>query len=443
MPAPHILSEPRQLPRLTIGQLRLSVIAAPAMNVILSFTLAAIHKSGPAPVMRILIENGQVWQEDGFVSGQTLTVADGLIHNLKPASEIRARPNDRRLDARGACVMPGFVDLHLHGSNGFDIMDATEDSLRGLCAFLVRQGVTSYLGTTMSDSAERIEAALSAMRDFADRPNTPLLGIHLEGPYLNPDFRGSQPDMHLRPPRREEYLPWLKAGQIKLITLAPEIPGGDDLIRDARAQGVTVAMGHSGASYEAAHEFFAEGVRQITHTFNGMAGIHHRRPGIFVAACERPEVTFQVIADGVHVHPAVLRLILRLVGTERVLAITDAMQAAGLADGRFALGDVSVHVKDGIARAGDGGLAGSTLTMPRALQNMMRFCDLTLAEALPTVTRTPADSIGMYPQKGSLQTGTDADIVIWDEEEGVQATLIAGELMYPAEAECTAAIADG
>ena len=161
---------------------------------------------------RTLIENGFVWQEDGFVRDQTLIVVDGVIHSLQAATKFEALPRDRQLDCRGAYVMPGFVDLHVHGSNGFDVMDATDASLLGLCAFFVRQGVTSFLGTTMTDSAERIEAALAAMRDFAGKANTPLLGIHLEGPYLSPDFRGSQPVIHLRPPGREQYLPGSKPG---------------------------------------------------------------------------------------------------------------------------------------------------------------------------------------------------------------------------------------
>ena len=192
-------------------------------------------------------------------------------------------------------------------------------------------------------------------------------------------------------------------------------------------------MGHSGASYDAALEYIAAGLRHITHTFNGMAGIHHRRPGLFIAASERPEVNLEIIPDGVHVHPAVIRLLLGLVGVDRVLAITDAMRAAGLADGEYGMGDVAVVVKDGIARDRHGSLAGSTLTMPQALRNMMKFCGLSLAEALPMATRAPARAIGLYPRKGSLQAGADADIVVWDEDNGVQATLLGGEPVFLAE----------
>ncbi len=412
------------------------------MDAILSFALASMKIVGAVLLTRLLIENGQIWQEDRFLRDHTLIVADGVVRALQPADAVRARPGDRRVDSRGAYVIPGLVDLHVHGSNDCDVMDATAASLSGLSAFLVRQGVTSYLGTTMTESAEKIEAALAAMRNFMERPYSPLLGIHLEGPFLNRDFRGSQAEEHLRPPRREEYLPWFAAGHIKLITMAPELPGGEELMRDACAHGVTVAIGHSGASYAAAQGYFARGASQVTHTFNGMVGIHHRQPGFFVAAIERPETTFQVIADGVHVHPAVLRMLLRLVGGERLLAITDAMRAAGLPDGRFALGERRVTVKDGVSRSDDGRLAGSTLTMDQALKNLMRFCDLTLAEALPMVTRAPARAIGVYPRKGSLQAGADADIVFWDEELGPRATMIGGALIEPAPDPCIAATAD-
>lgn len=392
---------------------------------------------------RTLIENSRVWQEDRFVAGRTLILGDGLIRGLQPPADVDRQPGDRRIDASGVCALPGFIDVHVHGSSGFDVMHASPASLDNLCDFLVRCGVTGFLGTTMTDAAQRINAALAAMSTFAERARGPFLGAHIEGPYLNAAFRGSQPEQHLRQPKREEYLPWLETGLVKLITLAPEIPGGEGLMRDALAQGATVSIGHSGADYDAASRYFAAGARQVTHTFNGMPPIHHRQPGIFVAALEHPDVTFQVIPDGIHVHPAVIRMLLRLVGSERVLVITDAMVAAGLGDGEYALGDVAVRVKDGQARTPAGGLAGSTLTMDRALRNIMRFCDLSLAQALPMLTRVPARSIGMYPRKGSLAIGADADIVLWDERRGLRATFIAGELVYQAAGECTAAIADG
>lgn len=391
---------------------------------------------------RILIDNCRVWQEDRFVAGHTLVLRAGLIEGLRRHAELERQPDDMSLDGAGAYALPGFIDLHLHGSMGVDVMDGTCASLQRLCRFLVRGGVTSFLATTMTDSRARIDAALQAMSGVARQPGSPLLGAHIEGPYLNREYRGSQPAVHLREPRREEYLPWLRTGLVKLITLAPEIQGGERLMDDALAHGAAVSIGHSGADYEAATRYFAAGASQVTHTFNGMPGIHHRQPGIFIAALENEAATFQLIADGVHVHPAVVRLLLRLAGVERVAVITDAMLATGLGDGDYALGDVAVTVRDGQARTPEGGLAGSTLTMAGALRNMTRFCNLTLAQAIPMLTRAPARSLGLYPQKGSLKAGSDADVVLWDEAKGLRATIVGGELAYQAEGECAAAIAD-
>lgn len=382
---------------------------------------------------RTLIENSRIWQDETFLDDHTLILADGIISAIHPTAAVKADPKDQRIDGRGCCALPGFIDLHIHGGNGFDVMDASEAALQGLCDFLARQGVTSFLPTTMAASREQIDAALTAIKTFAARPHTPYLGVHLEGPYLNRHYRGSQPAIHLRPPRCAEYLPWFESGQVKLITIAAELAGSQQLIRDAHAHQITVSLGHSGLSYEQAQAAFAIGLRQITHTFNGMAGIHHRRPGIFLAAIENPQISLQIIPDGVHLHPAILRMILRLAGRQRTLIITDAMRAAGLSDGRYAMGDVDVTVKNGEARTQQGGLAGSTLRMPQALRNMMRFCDLTLAETVPMLTSVPARSMGMHPQKGSLTIGSDADIVLWDETQGVQATFIGGQPVYQKE----------
>ena len=381
---------------------------------------------------RLVIINSRIWQGDRFLDGHSLLIEDGSICAIPRAHEIAPGPRDRLLDAGGCYALPGFVDLHLHGSDDCDVMDAKPESLSKLGAFLLRQGVTSCLGTTMADTPARISRALDAMREHMQAGGGPFVGVHLEGPYLNAAFRGSQPAKHLRSPDPAQYRPWLDSGIIKLITMAPELDGGADLLAEAVARGIRVSIGHSAADYEAACHFFRAGVSQITHTFNGMAGVHHRAPGILTAAVENPQVTFQIIADGVHVHPAVVRLLLRLAGRERVLAISDAMRATGLADGDYGLGDVAVTVRNGVARAADGGLAGSTLTMPDALRNLMRFCNLTLEQALPMLTRVPARSIGLYPRKGSLQAGADADIALWDESAGIQATVLGGEVVHQA-----------
>ncbi len=382
---------------------------------------------------RTIINNSRIWQTDSFIENHVLIIEAGKITNIIPTSDFAPQDSDQIIDGQDTYTLPGFIDVHIHGSNGFDAMDASEDALQGLCDFLVTQGITGFLPTTMSDTDEHITAALSAMQAFANRPHTPYLGVHLEGPYLNTTHRGSQPDTHLRNPNPEEYLKWFETGQVKLITIAPELEGGHQLIQTAKDYGITVALGHSGAKYQETKDAFAVGLAQITHTFNGMAGIHHREPGAFVAASEDPNVTLQIITDGVHIHPAVVNMMVKLIGTDRVIVITDAMRAAGLADGHYQLGDVAVTVTDGEARTAQGGLAGSTLTMPNALRNVMHFCHLSLAEAIPMLTTAPAKSIGVYPQKGSLNIGTDADIVLWQDSIGVQATFIEGQLVFQRE----------
>ncbi len=381
---------------------------------------------------RLLIINSRIWQEDRFLDGHSLLIERGRVNAIARAGEITPGPGDRLLDADGGYALPGFVDLHLHGSDDCDVMDAKPEALRKLGAFLLRQGVTSCLGTTMADTPARISRALDALRAHLGAAASPFVGAHLEGPYLNAAFRGSQPAQHLRSPAPAQYRPWLDSGIIKLITLAPELDGGADLLSEALARGIRVSIGHSAADYAAAAHFFRAGISQITHTFNGMPGLHHRAPGILTAAIENPQVTFQLIADGVHVHPAVLRLLLRLAGRERVLAISDAMRATGLADGDYGLGNVAVTVRNGVVRAADGGLAGSTLTMPEALRNLMRFCNLSLEQALPMLTRVPARSIGLYPRKGSLQVGADADIALWDAGAGLMATVLGGAVVHRA-----------
>lgn len=379
---------------------------------------------------RTLIENSRIYQNGAFIDHHTLIIEDEKITGIQPANSVAVTDNATRIDAHGAYALPGFIDVHIHGSHGFDTMDGTLDALQGFCDYLVTQGVTGVLPTTMSDTTAHITTAVNALAEFASRPHTPYLGVHLEGPYLNAAHRGSQPDTHLRNPQPSEYLQWFETEQIKLITMAPELDGGHQLIENANKYNITTSLGHSGATYVQAHKAFKVGLRQITHTFNGMLGIHHREPGAFVAAVENPDITFQLITDGVHIHPAIVNMVVKLVGTERVVVITDAMRAAGLADGEYELGDVHVIVKDGEARTAQGGLAGSTLTMPNALRNVMQFCDLTLAQAIPMLTEVPAKSIGMYPQKGNLNVGADADIVLWNEDKGVTKTIIGGDVVY-------------
>lgn len=382
---------------------------------------------------RTLIEHCIIYHRREFIKHHVMIIEAGIIQAIVPEADVTRYDTDQRIDALGSYVIPGFVDVHIHGSNGFDTMDATEESLQGFCDYLITQGVTSVLPTTMSDTDAHITAALEALTAFSRHAHTPYSGVHLEGPYLNAAHRGSQPDTHLHAPKRDEYIKWFETGQVRLMTIAPELAGADQLIRDAQAHNITVSIGHSGATYDQMRHAIDIGLKQFTHTFNGIVHIHHRHPGAMVAAFENPDVNLQIITDGVHVHPAIVNMLVNLVGLDRVIVITDAMRAAGLSDGHYQLGDVAVTVTNGEAHDEAGSLAGSTLTMPNALRNVMQFCNRSLVEVIPMLTENPAKSVGLAPNKGTLDIGTDADLVLWNDDIGVQATLIGGEVVYQRE----------
>ena len=379
--------------------------------------------------MRTILTGGTILTPDQTFVDHNLIIDGEKIGEITPPSSDKS-PGET-IDVRGLFVLPGFIDIHVHGAMGFDTMDATEEALLAMSEYFARHGVTAFLPTTVTDSAEDI---LAAIMNVANTPASPSgaqhLGIHLEGPCLNHEFRGAQPPQHLRAADPKEYNAWLESKQVRLITVAPEVDGALDLIEAGKQVGIEFAVGHTSATYEQVLAAVERGLRQATHTFNGMPGLNHRAPGVVGAVLSDDRIWAQMIVDGIHVHPAVVKLLIKAKGIDRTVVITDAIRATGMSDGDYALGDQLVHVKDGIARTDSGGLAGSTLTMDQALRNVMRFTDLSLAEALPMLTRVPAASIGMEHQKGSLAPGCDADIVLLDPSYQVRMTIVGGKVVY-------------
>jgi N-acetylglucosamine-6-phosphate deacetylase len=259
------------------------------------------------------------------------------------------------------------------------------------------------------------------------------LGIHLEGPYIGSQFRGAQPQEWLRSPDPKEYEQWFEMGSIRLIALAPELPGTIDLIERGTHQGIRFSVGHSSASYEQVIQAADHGLSQATHTFNGMTGLHHREPGAAGAVLTDERIYAEIIVDGIHLHPAVVKLVVRAKGIDRTILVTDAIRATGLVDGDYDLGGhQKVQVRDGIARTSRGSLAGSTLAMDAALRNVMRFAGLSINDALRMATTTPAEALGLSSRKGIIQPGADADLALVDPDLNVHATIINGALVYDA-----------
>ncbi len=356
-----------------------------------------------------------------------LTVSQGRI--APPGAALGASST---LNARNCFVLPGFVDVHIHGSAGHDMMDADPAGLQAIARFLAQHGVTSFLATTMTAPHDQTLAAVTTATPLVGQPTggARILGVHLEGPYISPKFPGAQPASAIRPPDLAEFAELTASGVVRMITLAPEVPGADRLIQAAVQQGIVVVLGHTNATYEECLAAVELGISQATHTFNAMRGLHHRQPGTLGAVLSNDAITAQIIADNVHVHPAGLNILARCKGPEQILLITDAMCAAGLGPGEYDLGGQQVTVRDDQCRLADGTLAGSILTMDKALRNFMAAAGWDLAHIWPMTSQTPARTLGLAAEIGTLQPGARGDLVLLDEALEVVATIVDGEVVY-------------
>ena len=362
-----------------------------------------------------------------------MIVSNGKVREVGDADAIRVPAAADRIDASGLIVVPGFIDAHIHGAGGVDVMTGTPGALNSVGRTIARHGTTSFLPTTVSSpkdaltqAASSIGSAIHQTRDAA-RP----LGIHLEGPFISETRRGTHRSSNLLPPDGDLFQKWIDASgsTIRLITVAPELDGVDDLIKVAHANRIRVAMGHSNATLEQSTHAADRGVCYAVHTFNAMRDFSHRDPGIIGAVLSDDRVFAEIIADGVHVHPSVVRFFARAKQANRVLLSTDAISAAGMPDGRYKLGGDEVTVTQGVCRDHEGRLAGSTLTQDTALKNFVAWTGFPLEAALLALTRNPADALGLTG-KGVLEPGADADFVVMDSTFRVMKTFVAGKLVF-------------
>ncbi len=381
--------------------------------------------------MRTLISGGTLVTPDEVLPNHTLVIDGSRITGIERRPLRGTGPNEHTIEARGLYVIPGLIDVHVHGSGGHDTMDATPEALHGMARFLARHGVTGYFPTTIAASPQATRAAIDNIVHCPQPANGARhLGLHLEGPCLNPEHRGAQPQEHLRAPDPAEYGDWLASGVVRLITIAPELEGALALIERGAPRRVEFAVGHSGATYEQVLRAADCGLRQATHTFNGMAGLHHREPGTVGAVLADERIYAQVIADGIHIHPAIVQVLIRAKGVRRTILITDAMRAAGLGDGAYDLGGQTIWVQGGIARTAAGGLAGSSLTLDAAVRNVMRFTGLSLGQCVAMASTVPAEAMGLAGTKGTLAPGADADVVLLGPDLDVHLTMVAGQVVY-------------
>lgn len=377
------------------------------------------------------VVNGTLLTPEKIIPRGPLVIKDEVINYVGYPEERTLPLADRVINAAGMWITPGLIDIHTHGADGHDTMDATKEAMEGFSTFLAQHGVTSFLPTTITATKHDIQAAIDNVTQVAANVSgAKIMGIHLEGPYLNTAHKGAQPEALIRKADPDEYKAWVDDDLVKLMTVAPEIDGVLDLIDAGQRNGLEFAVGHSGATYEVMQEAADRGLRQATHTFNGMLGIHHRRPGTVGSVLVDDRIYAQVIADGVHLHPAIIQLIVKAKGIHKTILISDSIRAAGLADGEYDLGGQRVRVEQSIARISSGSLAGSTLTLDAAIRNIMDFTSLSFMEVLPMATSVPAEAMGWKDQVGVLRASARADVVCFDADIVPRFVFVAGELIY-------------
>ncbi|NEW07787.1 N-acetylglucosamine-6-phosphate deacetylase [Paenibacillus sp. SYP-B3998] len=368
----------------------------------------------------IIIHHTAVVTEQGVIENGVIRITDGVISYIGDAETWRpetASGEAQHIDAKGGWLLPGFIDVHVHGGYGADFMDATPEAMDTITRFHAQNGTTSMLATTMTATRENIDRVLGEVHRYMSKPMpyAELLGVHMEGPFISPKWAGAQdPNLMLLP-----QLDWLKDWYerypqlVRQLTLAPEREGGLEMIAWLRDHNIVAACGHTDATYADIQEAVGAGLSHAVHTYNAMKPLHHREPGTVGAVLTDARISGEVIADGHHVHPAAIRLLAMVKQPHGLLLITDAMSAAGLGDGHYELGGQGVTVKAGVAKLTEGGaLAGSTLTMIDALRFMVREVGVSVAEASRYASGNPARLLGVEATHGSIAQGKRADLLL-------------------------------
>lgn len=365
----------------------------------------------------------------GAVRRCNLKIVDGKIKGIMPPGDTYGKT----FDARENLVLPGFIDIHTHGGAGVDFNNADAKDIRNVRDFFASQGTTTFLPAILTDTEETmLRSILSVVQAKNALKCSQIYGIHLEGPFLSPEYKGAMPEELLQPCSYPLFkrLQDSSGGQIRLITLSPELEGAAELTKRLAMEGVRVSLGHSGADYETAVSCIEAGAVSATHTFNAMKLMRQHDPAIATAVLESDGYC-EAICDGKHLHPAVVRLLLKTKGLSRVIAVTDSIMAAGMREGIYRLGINNVVVRGGDAKImGTDIRAGSILTTIQALRNIMEFTGLPVEKAVIPLTENPARMLGIFHRKGSLDVGKDADLVMVDDKYQVLATFSEGELLY-------------
>ncbi|WHY14375.1 N-acetylglucosamine-6-phosphate deacetylase [Peribacillus frigoritolerans] len=386
-----------------------------------------------------IINNLMVHSEKETYKNGYIKVVDGKIAEVGPASQYKQDDDAKVITlSPDYQVIPGAIDIHIHGASNSDAMDATHDALSIMAKTLPKEGTTSFLATTMTQSTQAIESALLNAGKYIEnqtQENAEIVGIHLEGPFISPARKGAQPEDYIVDPDVTLFKRWQKMAenQIKLVTLAPEQPNGLDLAAHLRGTGVVASIGHSDATYDQIDEAIQAGTTHVTHLYNGMRGLHHREPGVLGAAYLRDELYVELIADGIHCRPEMIKLAYNQITNERMILITDSLRAKWLEKGTYDLGGQPVNVDETKATLSDGTLAGSILKMNDAIKNTMEYTGCSMTDIIKMTAENPAKQLRIFDRKGSIQVGKDADLVILNDRLDVEMTFCRGNLAFKKE----------
>lgn len=379
---------------------------------------------------------GRVFTPQEEIADAVIVTDGEKITAVGRRDEVSVPASAHRHDRRDFSAVPGFIDVHIHGAAGYDVMDSTAEAFAAISARVAARGTTSLLATTVTASEGATCRAVEAVAAWMERakaqspgrgPSAEILGVHFEGPFISHARRGVHPEEWIQAPSISLFKHLLASakGSARILTLAPELPGAAELIPEALRAGLVVSMGHTDASYAEAMAAISRGARHAAHVFNAMRPFAHRETGVLGAILTSPGVTAELIADGVHVDAAAIRILLAAKGTQGVILVSDGISATGMPEGRYRLGTFEVNVAGGVARNSDGKLAGSTLTLDRALRHMVAL-GIPLREALSMVTANPARLLGLEQRKGSLVPGADADLVLLDDQLNVTGVMTRG-----------------
>ena len=377
------------------------------------------------------IVNGKILFDGQIIEGKALLFEQKIV-GIVDLNEIPA--DAEQIDAEGRFIAPGFIDVHIHGYDTKDTMDGTEDAIRTIAKGIAKNGVTSFLPTTMTMSREEIATALEACRvvKAEGSEGAEVLGVHMEGPYINEAFKGAQNGKYIQQPNTEA-IEFVKSYQdiVRLITVAPEVEGAKAFIEEiSKNTGITLSMGHTMADFDQAMEGIDAGITHTTHLFNAMTPLHHRNPGVVGAALASEKVSCEMICDTIHVNKGLYPLVIKAKAPDKFVLVTDCMCAGGCKEGQYALGGQAVFVKNGSARLEDGTLAGSILRLNVALKNVIEHTEYGVEKAIEFATINPAKTIGVDTFKGTLDTGKDADIILFDDEINIYHVINRGKTIY-------------